>query len=143
MRSNTLRSFGGTLLFALLLVAVLPGCVSQTLDLSGIPQASPKNTANLQHFSESSYSVYMLFDLVAVSPADIGEMMRRANPNNRPVANLKITSQADVWATLLNILNGGIIDRGVIVSLNKVTVEGDIVRGERKEARDRSAKQLE
>ena len=157
MRTSALRPLGSTLLFALLLVAALPGCVSQTLDLSGIShcasqtldlsgisQVSPQNGADLEHFRESSYSVYMLFDLIDVSPAHVGEMMRRANPENRPVANLKIISRADVWATLLNILNGGLMDRGIIVSLNKVTIEGDMVRGVRKEGGDTSAaKQLE
>jgi hypothetical protein len=41
--------------------------------------------------------------------------------------NVKVTSQADILATFVNLLNGGVIDRGVLISLNKVTVEGDIV----------------
>jgi hypothetical protein len=104
------------------------GCATQRLDLSRIKQADPAKQTKLTHFEESGYSVYMLFDLIPVSPVTVDELMARANPGKYPVANLQIKSKENIWATLVNILNGGVIDRGIIVSLNNVTVEGDIVQ---------------
>ena len=69
----------------------------------------------------------MLFDLVEVSPADVSLMMQEVNPENKPVVNLTVTSEADPLAVLVNLLNGGVIYRGVFVSLNKLTIEGDII----------------
>jgi uncharacterized lipoprotein YajG len=106
---------------------LLTGCATQQLDLSKIQQATPTTGQQTTHFKESSYSVYMLLDLIPVRKATVDDIVLKANPANKPVANLKVTSKADVGAVLVNLLNGGIIDRGVIVSLNKVTVEGDIV----------------
>jgi len=105
----------------------LTGCATQTLNLSSIEQATSTETGTLKHFEESSYTVYMLFDLIPVSPATVEEIMKKVNPQHKPVVNLKITSQANVWTVLVNLLNGGVVDRGIIVSLNRITVEGDIV----------------
>ena len=108
--------------------SLVTGCATQTLDLSHMQQGEPSKQANLTHFKESGNSVYMLLDLVKVSPVTVDELVARANPGNRPVTNLKVSSKEDGWGFLVNILNGGIPDRGVIVSLNNVTVEGDIVQ---------------
>jgi hypothetical protein len=108
-------------------VVILAGCAAQNLNLSTIEQATSTESGKLKHFEESSYTVYMLFDLIAVSPATVDEIMEEVNPNHKPVVNLKITSQANFLTVLVNLLNGGIVDRGVIVSLNRITVEGDIV----------------
>ena len=103
------------------------GCAKQMLNLSTIEQGKHGASLNLKHFKESSYTVYMLFDLVTVSPAKVEKILQKVNPDNKPVINLKIISEADALSAFVNILNGGAIDRGVIISLNKVTVEGDIV----------------
>lgn len=108
--------------------SILSGCVTQNIDLSNVKQASPAKGAKLTHFKESGHSVYMVLDLIEVSPVSVDELMARANPGNRPVANLQVTSSEGVLATVVNLLNGGVIDRGLIVSLNKLTVEGDIVQ---------------
>ena len=123
---NKLMQFRGAALLALITSSVLfTGCATQTIDLSQIKQGKP--TGNLQHFKESGTSVYMLLDLVDVSPVAADELVAKANPEGKPVTNLKVTSEEGPLAVLVNILNGGIIDRGVIISLNNVTVEGDIV----------------
>jgi hypothetical protein len=102
------------------------GCVTQKIDLRNITQGT-QIQPGVRHFEQSSYSIYLLFDLIPVKRADVTAIMRVANPQNKPVVNLSVTSQANVLATIVNILNGGIIDRGVIISLNKVTVEGDLI----------------
>ena len=106
---------------------LLNGCVTQRIDLRSIKQASSTSTASTKHFKKSGYGIYMLFDLVPVKKARVEQLMKAANPRNKPVRNLKVTSQADILATLVNLLNGGVIDRGVIFSLNKLTIEGDLV----------------
>lgn len=108
--------------------SLMTGCATQTIDLSRVKQGDPAQQTNLRHFKESGNSVYMLLDLIPVSPVSVDELVAGANPDNKPVVNLKITSQEDVVGFLVNLLNGGIIDRGVIVSMNNVTVEGDIVQ---------------
>ena len=128
MRSKQKSGSVLALLLQVSLCAVLStGCVTQRLDLSNVNQGKASPGKKTTHFKESSYSVYMLLDLIPVRKTTVDAIVRKANPENKPVANLKVTSQADVGAVVVNLLNGGIIDRGVIVSLNKVTVEGDIV----------------
>jgi len=109
-------------------ISLILGCATQSLDFSKIKTSDPSKQSNLVHFKESGHSVYMLLDLIEVSPITVEQLLARANPENRPVINLTVTSEAGGWATLLNILNGGIPDRGIIVSLNTVTVEGDLVQ---------------
>lgn len=103
------------------------GCVRQRIDLTAISQGTHGGSVSLRHFRTSAYSVYVLFDLVEVSPADVSLMMQEVNPENKPVVNLTVTSEADPLAVLVNLLNGGVIYRGVFVSLNKLTIEGDII----------------
>jgi hypothetical protein len=115
------------LVLCLLMLCCMIGCAKQSLQLSSIKQANPGEGQTVTPFKESSYTVYMLLDLITVSETNVVDVIQKANPENKPVRNLKITSQADPLAAFVNILNGGVIDRGVIVSLNKVTVEGEIV----------------
>lgn len=109
-------------------VSLIVGCATQRIDFSNIKQGDTSKQTNLIHFKESGNSVYMLLDLIKVSPVTVDQLMARVNPENRPVVNLIVTSKAGGWATLLNFLNGGFPERGIIVSLNTLTVEGDIVQ---------------
>jgi hypothetical protein len=112
------------ILFSILL---LGACATQRVDLSTVKQGPADAGTNLKHFKASGYTVYMLFDLVPVHQATVESVLADVNPEGKPVVNLKVTSQEDPLACVLNLLNGGAADRGVLVSLNKLTVEGDIV----------------
>lgn len=102
------------------------GCVTQRINLSTIKQAPAASAAGMTHFQKSSYSMYMVFDLIPVKRASVEAIMKNVNPQNKPVANLKVSSRADSLATLINFLNGDLYYRGLIFSMNKVTVEGDL-----------------
>ncbi len=125
-RSNFVRA--ATVVTVITCASLIMGCATQRINLTNIKQGDPAKQTKLTHFEESGYSVYMLFDLIPVSPVTVDQLMEKANPGKYPVVNMQVTSKENVWASLLNILNGGAIDRGVIVSLNNVTVEGDIVQ---------------
>jgi uncharacterized lipoprotein YajG len=117
----------------ILLVGLLAGlflataCVTQHIDLRNVEQAASSSGGRLRRFEKSGYSFYVLLDLIPVKDAQVENLLKKVNPDGKPVLNLKITSSEDIVATLVNLLNGGIIDRGIIFSLNKVTVEGDVV----------------
>ena len=118
-RSAALRR---TLTLAALACALLAasGCIAQKVDLPRIrPEATPG-----EEFENSGYSVYVLFDLIPVKRASTEALIAEVNPDNKPIQSLTVTSQADPVAVLVNIVNGGIIDRGVLVSLNKLNVKG-------------------
>ena len=117
----------GLLTVVLMGIILLNGCITQCIDLKSIKQAPSARAASTKSFKKSSYGFYMLFDLVPVKKARVEQIMKVANPQNKPVKNLRVTSQADILTVLLNLLNGSVIDRGVIFSLNKLTVEGDLV----------------
>jgi hypothetical protein len=119
----------GHLLYAWVLICslLLTGCVTQRINLRTIKQAPSAPVANATHFQQSSYSIYLLLDLIPVKRASVETIMNRVNPQNKPVANLKVYSRENGLASVVNWLNGGIVDRGVIISLNKVTVEGDLI----------------
>lgn len=128
MCSNNRVALAAIIVTFIVVSSLMTGCATQTLDFSRMTQGDPLKREKLTHFKESGHSVYMLLDLIEVSPVTVDQLIARANPDNRPVINLSVTSSEGGWATLLNILNGGVIDRGVIVSLNTITVEGDIIQ---------------
>ena len=108
-------------------MVLLSGCATQRIDLRSVQQGKVTSKSQVHHFEKSRYSMYTLVDLVPLRKARVEKMMEKVNPQNKPVANLKVTSRANWLAAVVNLLNGGAVDRGVLFSLNKVTIEGDIV----------------
>ena len=104
------------------------GCATQRIDLTSVQQGTVTSQSQLRHFEQSRYSMYTLFDLVPLRKARVEDMMAKVNPQNKPVANLTVTSKENGLAAVVNLLNGGVIDRGVLFSLNQVTIKGDILK---------------
>ncbi|MFQ5506405.1 MAG: hypothetical protein ACE5F1_16670 [Planctomycetota bacterium] len=104
----------------LVLGMFLQGCITQSLALPALDADGEPGEA----FENSGYSAYVLFDLIKVSEASVTDLIAEVNPERRPIHSVKVTSQQDFLSWFLNILNGGIIDRGVLFSMNKVTVKG-------------------
>jgi len=88
-----------------------------------------------QAFENSGYTWCVLFDLIPVREVTTDQLIAEVNPEKLPIESLEVTSQQDILGVLLNLLNGGIIDRGVIVSLNKVSVRGRFAHNRSKRAR--------
>jgi len=107
-------------LFLLGALALSTGCATQHLD---IPATEPDLPAG-EAFENSGYSWYVLIDLVTVSETKVQELIAEVNPMNLPVKDVEVTSNEDWLASLVNILNGGTADRGLIVSMNRVKVRG-------------------
>lgn len=99
------------------------GCATQRIEFPAVSADLPAG----EEFENSGYTWYLLFDLVPVKKAKVQDLIAEVNPRNLAVQSVEVTSEEDPLATLVNILNGGVIDRGVIVSLNKVTVRGRFV----------------
>ena len=121
--TNTRRAL--LLLVGLAILSLLSvGCVNQTLRMPELKA----NAAPGEKFENSDYSVYLLFDLIKVSEAKVPELIAEVNPDKKAVQSVEVTSSENWLAWLVNILNGGIIDRGIIVSLNHVKVEGNFAK---------------
>ncbi len=101
-------------------VLMFSGCAAQHLHMP--PMAN--DTGAGQAFHNSGYTWYVLLDLIPVREVTTDQLIAEVNPEKLPIESLEVTSQQDFFGVLLNLLNGGIIDRGVLVSLNKVSVKG-------------------
>jgi hypothetical protein len=99
---------------------ILSGCAVQRVHLPALAN----ETGGGRSFENSGYTWYVLFDLVPVREVTTDQLIAEVNPEKLPIESLEVTSEQDFFGVLLNLLNGGIIDRGVIVSLNKVSVKG-------------------
>jgi hypothetical protein len=109
-----------TLPLLLALAVFLPGCITQTLTL---PALDPNGEPGAE-FENSGYSMYVLFDLVNVKEAGVADLVAAVNTDNKTIHSIEVTSQGDWLSTVLNFINGGVVDRGVLFSMNKVTVKG-------------------
>ncbi len=99
---------------------MLSGCAVQHLHMP--PMASETGTGAAFH--NSGYTWYVLLDLIPVREVTTDQLIAEVNPEKLPIESLQVTSQQDFFGVLLNVLNGGILDRGLLVSLNKVSVKG-------------------
>ena len=119
------RAVQGLAVLALFVLAA--GCATQRVDIPAMqPDAAPG-----EEFENSGYTCYVLFDLVTVHRAEVEKLIAAVNPQNLPVQSLEVDSSEDILATLVNILNGGVIDRGVVFSLNRLSVKGRFAAGSR------------
>lgn len=107
----------------------LGGCVTQRINLAAVPQAPPNLSpqAQLRHFKETTQGIYLLFDTIPVKRARVQDAMAEHNPEGKPVANLKVTSRGGSLAALLSLGTGLVLNRGLLISLNQLVVEGDVV----------------